>query len=395
MFSEFDNTAMQRALALAAQGIGGTDPNPRVGCVIAQGNRIVGEGWHERAGQPHAEALALRNAGARAAGATVYVTLEPCAHHGRTPPCADALIAARVARVVYCVADPNPQVAGAGAQRLRAARIAVETGLLEAEARELNAGFFRRMGSGRPLVRVKLATSLDGRTALADGTSRWITGEAARADVHRWRARSGAILTGIGTVLADDPRLTVRPPSGPPGSAGDMAQPAFAVARPLIVVLDASLRLPLQARLFDAGAEVLVMTAAGAAREQQAAALTGRGARVELLPADTAGVALPALLDRLGELEINEVLVEAGPTLAGALLQQGLVDELLLYVAPKVLGQSARPLLMWPELTQLPQAAQFEVIDVVRLGPDLRLRLRPRAAAPAADLQAAAAHVAT
>ncbi|HET9331509.1 MAG TPA: bifunctional diaminohydroxyphosphoribosylaminopyrimidine deaminase/5-amino-6-(5-phosphoribosylamino)uracil reductase RibD, partial [Steroidobacteraceae bacterium] len=212
MFSDFDRFAMQRALTLAARGLETTDPNPRVGCVIAQRGRVVGEGWHERAGEAHAEIAALRAAGNQAVGATVYVTLEPCSHHGRTPPCVEALIAARVARVLIAARDPNPQVDGKGAAALRAAGIAVESGLMEEEAIDLNAGFFRRMLTGRPLVRVKLAMSLDGRTALASGESRWITGEAARQDVQHWRARSSAVLTGIGTVLADDPLLTCRLP---------------------------------------------------------------------------------------------------------------------------------------------------------------------------------------
>lgn len=365
-FSEFDRHAMQRALALAARGLETTDPNPRVGCVIAQRGRIVAEGWHERAGEPHAEVAALRAAG-EAAGATAYVTLEPCVHHGRTPPCVEALIGARVARVVYAIEDPNPRVAGRGAEALRAAGIQVDSGLLAAESADLNAGFLQRMRTGRPLVRVKLAMSLDGRTALAGGESRWITGEAARADVQRWRARSSGVLTGAGTVLADDPRLDVR--DGP--AAGG------APRQPLRVVLDARLRTPAAARLFDCGGEVLVFAAPEAAAGPRAAELTARGARVESLPVEGGRLSLPDVMTRLGELELNEVLVEAGPTLVGALVWADLVDELLLYVAPRLLGPSARPLVGMPPLAALADAPAYTLIETEPVGADLRLRLRP------------------
>jgi len=373
MFTDFDRTAMQRALELAARGLTTTQPNPRVGCVIARKGRVLAEGWHERAGESHAEVAALGAAGAEAAGATAYVTLEPCSHHGRTPPCVDALIAAKVARVVYAVADPNPQVSGRGAARLREAGIAVEAGLLESEAAELNAGFLKRMRTGRPWVRVKLAASLDGRTALANGASRWISGEAAREDVQHWRARSSAILTGTGTVLADDPRLDVRLPGATDGER----------RQPLRVVLDSSLRTPPEARLFSVAGEVLIVTAVPATDprwEPRCAALAARGARIETLPAVNERVPLPAVLDRLGELETNELQVEAGPTLAGELLRQGLADELLLYLAPKLLGPTARPLLAFPELTELDAAPSFAIAEVTRVGDDLRLRLKPRAA---------------
>jgi diaminohydroxyphosphoribosylaminopyrimidine deaminase/5-amino-6-(5-phosphoribosylamino)uracil reductase len=368
-FSDFDRFAMQRALTLAARGLQTTDPNPRVGCVVAQRGRVVGEGWHQHAGEAHAEVAALRAAGAQAAGATVYVTLEPCSHHGRTPPCVEALTAARVARVVYAVADPNPLVNGRGAETLRAAGIVVEAGLLEEEAVELNAGFFRRMQHGRPLVRVKLAMSLDGRTALANGESRWITGDAARRDVHHWRARSSAVLTGVGTVLADDPHLNVRlPEQGDPGGR----------RQPLRVVLDTQLRTPAAARLFEGGGEVLILTALSAPDDTRAAALTARGARIESLPADGQRLALPAVIERLGELELNEVLVEAGATLAGELLRQSLADELLLYVGPRLLGPSARALVAMPPLRELKDAPSFTLIEMQQVGEDLRLRLRPR-----------------
>src|SRR3984885_4037301 len=271
---------MTRALELAARGLATTHPNPRVGCVIARDGQIIGEGWHERAGEAHAEVVALGAAGAAAAGASAYVTLEPCSHFGRTPPCADALIRAQIARVVFAIGDPNPRVGGAGALRLRQAGIEVESGLLAREAEELNAGYLSRMRRGRPWVRIKLAMSLDGRTALANGSSRWITGEEARTDVQRWRARSSAVLTGVGTVLADDPRLGVRLP------VEEAAPPR---RQPLRVVLDPQLRTPVAARLFEGGGEVLILTTLAAPDDARAAELTARGARLESLPAETVG----------------------------------------------------------------------------------------------------------
>jgi diaminohydroxyphosphoribosylaminopyrimidine deaminase/5-amino-6-(5-phosphoribosylamino)uracil reductase len=370
MFSDFDRLAMQRALELAARGLASTDPNPRVGCVIAQGTLMVAEGWHERAGEAHAEVVALRAAAAQAAGATVYVTLEPCSHQGRTPPCVEALVGARVARVVYAATDPNPQVNGRGAEALRSAGIAVEAGLLESQALELNCGFVKRMQQGRPWVRLKLAMSLDGRTALASGASRWISGAAARQDVQQWRARSSAILTGIGTVLADDPRLDVRVPGDSPGHGA---------RQPLRVVLDGRLRTPPGARLLSAGGEVLILTAMAALQDARAGApLSTRGARIESVPVVAGRLLLGAVLERLGELEVNELQVEAGATLAGELVRQSLVDELLLYVAPKLLGDKARPLLELPEPAGLSAARAFTLIDTQPLGDDLRLRLRPR-----------------
>jgi diaminohydroxyphosphoribosylaminopyrimidine deaminase/5-amino-6-(5-phosphoribosylamino)uracil reductase len=370
MFSDFDRHAMQRALILAARGLESTDPNPRVGCVIAQRGRIIGEGWHERAGEAHAEVVALRAAGAQATGASVYVSLEPCSHAGRTPPCTDALIQARVARVVYAVADPNPLVNGQGAAALAAAGVVVEAGLLEGEASALNAGFLKRMRHGRPLVRVKLAMSLDGRTALGSGESRWITGEAAREDVQRWRARSSAVMTGIGTVLADDPRLDVRLAA---------AQGGPERRQPLRVVLDSRLRTPLESRLFGGGGgDLLILTAAESTDLARAEALAARGAHVESLPGESGRVALPAVLDRLGELEMNEVLVEAGATLAGEVLRQGLADELLLYMGPRLLGPSARALIELPEVTELKDAPAFTLLESQQIGEDLRLRLVPR-----------------
>lgn len=374
MFTDFDRTAMARALELAARGLTTAQPNPRVGCVLAARGRIVGEGWHRRAGEAHAEVIALGAAGTQAAGATAYVTLEPCNHHGRTPPCVDALLAARVARVVYALADPNPHVTGGGAGRLEAAGVAVEAGLLAEQAAELNVGFLKRATLGRPWVRVKIAASLDGRTALANGASRWISGAAAREDVQHWRARSSAVLTGAGTVLADDPRLDVRLP----------AEEGSERRQPLRVVLDSSLRTPPEARLFTVPGDVLILTALPASDpswEPRCAALAAHGAQIETLPAVAGRVPLPSVLDRLGELEVNELQVEAGPTLAGRLVEEGLVDELLLYLAPRLLGPAARPLLGLPEPASIDAAPAFSIIESEQVGDDLRVRLRPRAAA--------------
>ena len=372
MFSEFDRSAMARALELAARGLETAHPNPRVGCVIARGERIVGEGWHARTGEPHAEVHALRAAGDAAAGATAYVTLEPCSHHGRTPPCADALLRAGIARVVFAVDDPNPQVNGRGAQVLREQGLRVESGLLAEAAADLNIGFLQRMRTGRPWVRVKLAMSLDGRTALANGESHWITESAARQDVQHWRARSGAVLTGIGTVLADDPRLDVR-----------LEEPAQGARPPLLrVVLDSRLRTPPQARLFSVSGEVLLATLAPPAGEQadyahRRAALEGRATLVTLQPDAQGQVPLAELLALLGRRDINELWVEAGPRLAGALLGAQLVDELILYVAPRLIGPQGRPLAELPGLAQLEDSPWFAIMDSRQIGADLRLRLRP------------------
>lgn len=375
---------MSKALALAEQGLETAHPNPRVGCVIAKDGRIIAEGWHERAGEAHAEIAALRAATEAVAGATAYVTLEPCSHHGRTPPCVNALIEARLARVVFAVQDPNPQVSGQGAEMLRQAGITVESGLMEAEATDLNVGFMKRMNQGLPWVRVKLAMSLDGRTALASGASQWITGEDAREDVQRWRARSSAVLTGVGTLLADDPRLNVR-------------TPGFKGRQPLRVVLDTTLRSPPAARMFaglshpegqsDAASvgEVLVLTAlqdsGGEINSRQAEAaevLSAQGVRVEIIPAAGDHIDLVAVLQRLAELEVNEVLVEAGPTLVGQLVSTSLADELLLYIAPKLLGPQGRPLVNLPELHSLEDALGFSLFEATRFGDDLRLRFLSR-----------------
>ncbi|HWG10521.1 MAG TPA: bifunctional diaminohydroxyphosphoribosylaminopyrimidine deaminase/5-amino-6-(5-phosphoribosylamino)uracil reductase RibD [Rhodanobacteraceae bacterium] len=361
-FSATDHAMMARALRLAARGMTTTQPNPRVGCVIAHGDEIVGEGWHRRAGEPHAEPLALHMAGARARGATAYVTLEPCAHHGRTPPCADALIEAGIARVVAACEDPNPKVAGGGLQRLRDAGIEVETGLMREAARELNRGFFSRMERGRPWVRVKLAMSLDGRTALANGESQWISGEAARADVQRLRARSSAILTAAGTARADNPRLTVRLP------AGEVFVPALRVA--LDPRLDA---LQAGAHLLDGSAPTLILHAPDAKPSDD------RYSRVELaaVERDANGrLDLHVAMRLLAARGVNELQVEAGPRLCGALFETGLVDELLLYVAPVLLGDAARPLLALPPIVDMAARKTLRVIERRQIGDDMRLLLR-------------------
>lgn len=354
-----DAAWMARALQLAERGLHTTSPNPRVGCVLVKDGKNIGEGWHERAGEPHAEVHALRVAGKAARGATAYVTLEPCSHHGRTPPCADALIAAGVTRVVVAMQDPNPLVAGRGVAKLKAAGIAVECGLMEAAARELNIGFVSRMTRGTPWVRSKIAASLDGRTALANGVSKWITGGAARQDVQQWRARSCAVLTGIGTVLADDPQLNVR-------DSGTTRQP-------LRVVLDTELRISVDAKILQGG-NVLIYTASADVAKQDT--LRGRGADVVVMQAVKNGLSLSAVLGDLAKRGINEVLVEAGKTLNGALLKAGLVDELVLYLAPQLLGDTARGLADLGELTQLEQRVALAWQDVRHVGNDIRITAR-------------------
>jgi diaminohydroxyphosphoribosylaminopyrimidine deaminase/5-amino-6-(5-phosphoribosylamino)uracil reductase len=367
-FSAADHAFMARALRLAARGLNTTTPNPRVGCVLVKDGAVIGEGWHEKAGQAHAEIAALRKVGSGntaqgvagvAQGATAYVTLEPCSHHGRTPPCADALVEARVARVVAAMRDPNPLVAGQGLEKLRAAGIAVAHGLLEHEARELNIGFVSRMTRGRPWLRLKLAASLDGKTALANGQSQWITGPDARRDVHAWRARSCAMLTGIGTVKEDNPRLTVRD--------------VETSRQPLRVVVDSRLETPLTAAIL-AGGNCLIACAVDAA--EKAEALRARGAEVVVLPNARGKVDLPALLRELGRRGINETLAECGSKLAGSLLREGCVDELLLYQAPLLLGDAARGMLDIGELTELAQAQRPTVVERRAVGADLFLRAR-------------------
>lgn len=365
---------MAQALRLARRGLSSADPNPRVGCVLIRDGEAVGEGWHRRAGEPHAERIALAAAGARARGATAYVTLEPCSHHGRTPPCADALIAAGVVRVVAAMIDPNPLVAGQGLARLRAAGIAVESGLMEREARALNPGFVKRMEQGLPWCRCKLAASLDGRTAMASGESRWISSEASRRDVQRLRARSSAILTGVETLLADDPSLNVRLAAEMlPGLA-----PGDPVRQPRRVVLDSRLRTPATARMLSLPGATWIAHLPGV-EPRRIAALTSAGARLLEIPAERGRLDLTALLRRLAADEINEVLIESGPTLAGAALAAGLIDELILYLAPHLMGDAARGLVHLPGLDRMDQRVALAIDDVRRVGPDLRLVLRPRA----------------
>ena len=359
MFTPADREFMARALRLAERGLFTTTPNPRVGAVVVRGDEIVGEGFHERAGEAHAEVNALRAAGARAEGATVYVTLEPCVHHGRTPPCVDALLAAKVKRVVVAMGDPNPKVSGRGFAALRAAGVEVDSDLLEDEARELNVGFVSRMTRGRPWVRLKVAATLDARTALANGESQWITGEAARADGHRWRARACAILTGIGTVRDDDPRLTVR----------DVETPR----QPLRVLVDSRLEVPLTARLLDGGN---LLVAAAIEDRAKVAALHDRGAEVVVLPNASGKVELEDLVRELGRRTLNEIHVEAGFKLNGSLVAAGVVDELLVYIAPKVLGDSARGMFNLPGVERLADARRLRLTDVTRIGEDVRLRAR-------------------
>jgi diaminohydroxyphosphoribosylaminopyrimidine deaminase/5-amino-6-(5-phosphoribosylamino)uracil reductase len=359
-FSTTDRDAMARALALAEQGLATTTPNPRVGCVIVRDGAIIGEGWHRRAGEPHAEILALAAAGEAARGATAYVTLEPCTHFGRTPPCTGALIAAGLTRVVAAMEDPNPKVAGSGLDRLRAAGINVDCGLLADEARELNIGFISRMTRGRPWVRLKVAATLDGKTALKNGVSQWITGAEARADGHRWRARACAVLTGIGTVKADDPQLTVRD------------HPCE--RQPLRILLDPRLEVSPAARILQ-GAPALVLTAV-ADNDTHARQLADSGHSILTLPSKDGRVDLPALMRELAARELNEIHVEAGATLNGALLAAGYADELLLYLAPMIVGDAARGMFDLPALTALDEAARFEIREYQQIGKDLRLIAR-------------------
>ena len=359
MFSAADHEFMARTLELAGRGLYSTAPNPRVGCVVVADGMVIGMGWHEKAGMPHAEALALKAAGARARGATLYVNLEPCSHHGRTPPCVDAIIAAGVKRVVAAMEDPNPKVAGEGFARVRAAGIAVEHGLKEDEARELNVGFFARMTRGRPWMRMKIAASLDGRTALANGKSRWITGEAARADGHRWRARACAVLTGFGTVRDDDPRLDVRGVDTP--------------RQPLKIVVDSKFETSPSARLLKDGRTLV----AGAVNDKKRiAALEAAGAEVVIIPNERGKVELTKLTEELARRELNEIHVEAGTRLNGSLLQAGVVDELLVYLAPRIIGDSGRGMFHLPELTELSQTTALEIRGVERIGADLRILAR-------------------
>jgi len=384
MFTDVDERFMTRALELARRGLFTTDPNPRVGCVIVKNDVVIGEGWHEVAGQGHAEAKALESVEHGASGATVYVTLEPCSHQGRTGPCADALIRTGVGKVIVAMQDPNPKVSGAGLEKLRQAGIECVVGLMENEARELNPGFIHRMTQKRPWVRIKLAMSLDGRTAMANGESQWITGPDARLDVQRIRARSSAIITGVNTVIDDDAALTVR--------VEEWTQPYFSddatlsmVRQPMRVVLDSSLKTPKHAAVLQqqgsaliVGNEQVVLSNESATKRKNI--LEGLDAEVLLLPGDTKRandndrIDLARLLKVLADKECNEVLVEAGATLAGEFFQQELWDELVVYVAPKLMGSLARPLLELP-LDKMSQVDNFQWHDVTQVGSDIRLTL--------------------
>ncbi|MCJ8170216.1 bifunctional diaminohydroxyphosphoribosylaminopyrimidine deaminase/5-amino-6-(5-phosphoribosylamino)uracil reductase RibD [Atopomonas sediminilitoris] len=366
-----DHAAMARALQLARRGLYSTHPNPRVGCVLVRDGEVVGEGWHARAGEPHAEVHALRAAGERARGATAYVTLEPCSHHGRTGPCADALLAGGVSRVVAAMQDPNPQVAGQGLARLRAAGAMVESGLLEADARALNPGFIQRMEQGRPWVRVKLGMSLDGRTAMASGESQWITGPAARQAVQRLRAQSSLIISGADTVLLDNARLTVRADE----LGLDEEGRALALSRPpLRLLIDSRLRVPLTAAFYQAGPAWLAT--APAVADSATTAYREAGHRVLPVALHEQQLDLSALLAQLAAEQINEVLVEAGPRLAGAFAQAGLVDEYWLFQAPLLLGSAARPLLDWP-LDKLADGPRLSITERRMVGSDQLIIARP------------------
>lgn len=363
--SVLDAFYMARALELARKGVYSTHPNPRVGCVIVRDGEVVGEGWHVRAGEPHAEVHALRQAGEKARGATAYVTLEPCSHHGRTPPCADALVNAGVGRVVAAMQDPNPDVAGRGLLRLMSAGIAVQSGVLESEARAINKGFLKRMEHGLPYVRVKLAMSLDGRTAMASGESKWITGPEARSAVQRLRAQSSVVLTGADTILADDARLTVRPDEL--GLNAELT--ALAVTRPpLRVLVDGRLRVPLDAPFFKADNALVATCAAASARERY----QEQGHELLALPSSGGHVDLRKLLVELAARGVNDVLVEAGPRLAGAFTRMGLVDEFQIFVAGKFMGSSARPLLDLP-LAQMSEALELKIVEMRAVGSDWRV----------------------
>lgn len=361
-----DARYMQRALELAARGAASTHPNPCVGCVLVKEGRVIAEAWHRKAGEAHAEALALQAAGEAARGATAYVTLEPCSHFGRTPPCADALVQAGIARVVVAMQDPDERVAGRGIERLQSAGIEVEVGLCQTQACELNRGFISRNTRGRPWLTLKLAASLDGRTAMASGESRWISGVAAREDVHRWRAEAGAVLSTSATVLVDNSRLNVRLP-------GDWRQPDR-------IVLDRGGQVPPDAPVWAAGARRIAVIGEAVADATRSSL---RAAGVEVLPAaaDEEGFDLPAILQALGKAGINSLLVECGARLGGSLLAAGLVDELLIYLAPCLLGAEARPLARLAELAHLADAPRWRFVESAMIGEDLRCRLRPAAGA--------------
>ncbi|HBC57070.1 MAG TPA: bifunctional diaminohydroxyphosphoribosylaminopyrimidine deaminase/5-amino-6-(5-phosphoribosylamino)uracil reductase RibD [Gammaproteobacteria bacterium] len=361
---------MSLTLSLASRGLYTTDPNPRVGCILVNGGSIVGQGWHQKPGGPHAEIMALEEAGEKANGAVCYVSLEPCCHQGKTPPCTDALIKAGVQRVVAAMTDPNPQVAGQGIEQLIQAGVPAVAGISAADAEALNIGFVTRMSLGRPYVRCKLAMSLDGRTALKSGESRWITSAEARQDVQRLRARSSAILTGIGTVLVDDPGLRVRLEE-----LG--AYPAEEVRQPLRVVVDTHLSLPEDANVLKSPGSCLIATTRS--YDGYSKNLEDKGAEVLCLPQKGrhGGVDMLQLLQELGKREVNEVLLEAGATLAGHMLQQGLIDELVVYMAPKLMGDEAKGLFHLPGLETMDQICSLDIANVRHVGADLRITAHP------------------
>lgn len=367
MWTADDHQWMQLAIRLAEQGRYTTTPNPRVGCVIVKDGQVIGQGAHLKAGEPHAEVHALRQAGGAAKGATAYVTLEPCSHHGKTPPCAEALVQAGVSKIIAAMDDPNPLVAGRGLAYLQTQGIITESGLLEAQAKALNPGFILRMTEQRPFVRLKTASSLDGKTALHNGESQWITSEAARRDVQHWRASSCAILTGINTILKDDPQLTVR---------------AFDIGRqPLRVIVDSQLRIPLNAKVLAQGhALIAYAEATTQAQTDKLAALQDLGVSTVCLPNTQRQVDMVALLSELARRQCNEVMVEAGATLNAALLQTGMVDELLMYIAPMLMGHGAQGLFNWPDLAQMSAVKHLDIQDIRHVGPDIRLQARLRKA---------------
>ncbi|TQC95641.1 bifunctional diaminohydroxyphosphoribosylaminopyrimidine deaminase/5-amino-6-(5-phosphoribosylamino)uracil reductase RibD [Moraxellaceae bacterium AER2_44_116] len=362
---------MARALQLAAEGLYTTQPNPRVGCVIVKEGQIIGEGFHARAGQPHAEVHALQQAGKQANGATAYVTLEPCAHYGRTPPCANALINAQVSRVVIAALDSNPLVAGKGQAMLEAVGISTTVGVLEAEAKALNSGFFRRMAGGLPYVRVKTAASLDGRTAMQSGESKWITGADARRDVQKWRAQSGAIVTGIGTVLADNPSLTVRPQDWMDWRYGEVVQPKR-------VILDSQLRMPLDALILQTmGVIIVTLQSVTHIKVQQLQALGVDVWCFESSSSLSSKINVLQVLKKLAAQGVNDVLVEAGASVAGAFVEANLVDEWIMYFAPTLLGSDAKPMFEWPIQT-MAQQQKLQIADLRIVGHDIRLIAKPR-----------------
>lgn len=366
-----DHEYMQRAISLAKKGRWTTTPNPNVGCVIVQQGHIVGEGFHAKAGQPHAEVMALRQAGAQAKGATAYVTLEPCCHFGRTPPCADTLVAAGISRVVIAMRDPNPIVAGKGIARLREAGVEVIDGVLTEQAEALNLGFLKRMRTGLPYVQLKLAASLDGKTAMASGESQWITSEAARQDVQAFRAESSAILSTSQTVIQDDPSLTVRWAQLPESIQLEYPEPLL--RQPIRVVIDSQSRVDSHYRIFNQPGETWLVR-----RQSNVADPQPEGAHILTIDSEDQ-IALPALMQALGKQGINTVWVEAGAHLAGALIQANLVDELILYLAPKLLGQDAKGLCLLNHVTKLSHAPEFILKEVTQIGDDVRLRLVPKA----------------